>query len=66
MTICIRRCASFDEERRADAEFWRQFSPDERVALLEEMRQEWLVKNGRRDEGLRRTVRVTALHASLQ
>jgi hypothetical protein len=60
MTVWIRRCASFAEERQADAEFWRQYSPAERVAILEDMRRDWLVKNGRRDEGLRRTARLLA------
>ena len=57
MEIWLRRCASFDEEREADAEFWSRFTPDERVSVLEEMRREWLERNGRVDEGLRRTVR---------
>lgn len=57
MDIWLRRCDSFAEESEADAEFWDGFSPDERVSILEEMRHEWLRKNGRSDEGLRRTVR---------
>jgi hypothetical protein len=57
MDIWLRRCDSFAEEREADAEFWDAFSPDERVSILEEMRNEWLQRNGRSDEGLRRTAR---------
>ena len=57
MEIWLRRCASFDEEQEADAEFWSRFTPDERVSILEQMRREWLEKHGRVDEGLRRTVR---------
>ncbi|HVT04505.1 MAG TPA: hypothetical protein VHL58_14150 [Thermoanaerobaculia bacterium] len=56
MTPWIRRCSSFAEEAVADAEFWAGFSPDERVAILEEMRQEWLDEHGQSDEGLRRTL----------
>ncbi|MCA1734014.1 MAG: hypothetical protein LC732_10490 [Acidobacteria bacterium] len=58
MDIWLRRCASFAEEAEADAEFWRRFTPGERVSILEQMRREWLESNGRVDEGLRRTARV--------
>jgi hypothetical protein len=58
--VWIRRCSSFEEERVADREFWQQFTPSERVMILEEMR---LGKadgsERRRDaEGLRRSLRV--------
>jgi len=55
MEIWLTRCSSFDEESASDAAFWRQFSPDERVAILERMRLEWLEEHDRCDEGLRRT-----------
>jgi hypothetical protein len=58
--IWIRRCASFKEERIADREFWQQFTPSERVMILEEMRLGSAEGNERRRdaEGLRRSVRV--------
>ena len=37
----LRICASFEEEAEADREYWQQFSPVERVALIEQMREEW-------------------------
>lgn len=37
----LRICTSFEEEAEADREYWQQFSPTERVALIEQMRQEW-------------------------
>jgi hypothetical protein len=58
MTVWLRRCTSFAEEAEADREFWARFSPDERVAIVEQMRREWMEKNGRLDEGLRRTARL--------
>jgi hypothetical protein len=58
MTVSLRRCRSFAEEAEADREFWARFSPDERVAIVEQMRREWMEKNGRRDEGVRRTARL--------
>lgn len=39
--VWFRRCASFEEEAEADRDFWLQYSPDERVALVEEIRKEW-------------------------
>jgi hypothetical protein len=57
MDIWLRRCLSFEEEADADREFWARFSPDERVSILEQMRREWLERNGRVDEGLRRVAR---------
>jgi hypothetical protein len=37
----LRVCTSFEEEAEADREYWQQFSPGERVALIEQMRHEW-------------------------
>ena len=37
----LRICASFDEEAEADREYWQQFSAEERVALIDQMRHEW-------------------------
>jgi hypothetical protein len=56
--IWIRRCASFDEERAADREFWAQLTPAERIAAVEELRAQWASMSGHGHEGLRRTVRV--------
>ena len=58
MDIWLRKCSSFEEEEQADREFWQQMSPDERVAAIDDLRQDWLKMKGSRDEGLRRTVRV--------
>ena len=58
MDVWFRRCNSFAEEEIADLEFWTQFTPDDRVRILEDMRREWLEANGRHDEGLRRVARV--------
>ena len=56
--LWIRKCASFAEERAADREFWRQMTPDERVAAVEELRAQWAALRGSSHEGFRRTVRV--------
>jgi hypothetical protein len=58
MTIWVRRCQSFEEERAADREFWATISPDERVALVEELRHEWARISGQAIERLRRTARL--------
>jgi hypothetical protein len=58
MELWVRKCASFSEERAADRDFWRQMTPDERVAAVEELRAQWAALTGARHEGLRRTVRV--------
>jgi hypothetical protein len=41
VTVWLRRCASFEEEAEADREYWSGFAPDERVALIADLRQEW-------------------------
>jgi hypothetical protein len=33
--VWVRKCASFDEDRAADREFWAQSRPSERVVLVE-------------------------------
>ncbi len=58
MDIWVRKCSGFEDERRADREFWARMSPDERVAVVEQLRREYLELRGQPDEGLRRTVRV--------
>ncbi|MFW6012465.1 MAG: hypothetical protein ACOC92_02010 [bacterium] len=56
----MRKCSSFEEERRADREFWSTLPPDERVAAVEELRQEWARMRGTDEDlqGLRRSARV--------
>ncbi|MGA8808413.1 MAG: hypothetical protein WB973_11095 [Thermoanaerobaculia bacterium] len=46
MTVWLRRCASFAEEAVADREYWSAFAPDERVALIADLRREWNTMNG--------------------
>src|ERR1043166_5260913 len=46
MAVWLRRCASFAEEAEADREYWSRFTPDERVALIADLRQEWNSMNG--------------------
>ena len=58
MALWVRKCASFAEERAADREFWQRLEPDARVAAVGELRAQWLVLTGARDEGLRRIIRV--------
>jgi len=56
--IWIRRCDSFEEEARADREFWESLTGEERVEALEDLRREAWKVTGERVEGLRRAVRV--------
>jgi hypothetical protein len=58
MDVWVRRCASFEEEQRADRQFWRQMTPEARIQALEELRAQWRTTAGDGHEGLRRTVRV--------
>jgi hypothetical protein len=54
----VRKCGSFAEEARADREFWASMTGDQRVAALEELRQEAWKVTGEPLQGLRRTVRI--------
>ena len=56
--VWVRKCASFEEDRRADREFWQTVSPDDRVAVVEDLRRQWAKLKGLDDQGLRRTVHV--------
>jgi hypothetical protein len=58
MTVWVRKCASFEEDRQADREFWSALAPDDRVALVEQIRRDWTKISGHPFERLRRTVRV--------
>jgi hypothetical protein len=61
MAVWIRKCTSFEEERRADREFWAQTTPEQRVAAVEELREHWSKQQGDGVERLRRVVRVVDL-----
>lgn len=41
MTLWLRRCATFEDEAEADREYWQQYSPDERVAQMNDLRMDW-------------------------
>jgi hypothetical protein len=56
--VWLRKCSSFEEENQADLEFWQRMTPNERVALVEQIRAEWWERNGDGEQGLRRAVRV--------
>jgi len=56
--VWVRKSNSFDDDRRADREFWRAASPEARIAAVEALRQHWAKLKGISHEGLRRTVRV--------
>jgi hypothetical protein len=56
--VWVRKCASFEEARDADREFWSRMTPDARVAAVGELRAHWAAMQGDDDQRLRRTVRV--------
>ena len=58
--IWIRKCNSFEQEAEADREFWARMTPDERVAVVEDLRLEWAEQQGEDEPRLRRAVRVLA------
>lgn len=41
MDLWFRRCDSFEEEAEADRAYWREFTADERVALIDDLRHDW-------------------------
>jgi hypothetical protein len=45
VTIWFRSCATFAEEAEADRDYWRQFPAEERVAQMEELRNDWARMN---------------------
>jgi hypothetical protein len=57
VTVWIKRLSSFEEEAEADAAFYRAMSPEERVAILEQLRAEWNAAHDESDQRLRRVVR---------
>lgn len=58
MTILVRRFLSFEEEQKADREYWAAMPPDAGVAMVEQIRREWAAFSGHPEERLRRVVRV--------
>jgi len=56
--LWIRKLDSFEDEARADREFWAAVTPDDRVAALEEIRRDWFKIHGGHDPGLRRVLRI--------
>jgi hypothetical protein len=60
MKTWVRKLSSFEEEQNADREFWSRITPNERVAIVEELRQDWARMQGNDEDlqGLRRTARV--------
>jgi len=41
--LWFRKCASWEEEAEADREYWAQFTADEKVALIEDLKRRWLL-----------------------
>jgi hypothetical protein len=58
MDVWVRRCSSFAEEAAADAEFWAAMTAEQRVAAMDEVRNDFLRATGAPDERLRRVLRV--------
>lgn len=60
MTVWVRKVAGFDQEKRADREFWAQLTPDQRVAVVEDLRREWIERQHGQEaaQRLQRVVRV--------
>ena len=56
--IVVRRFSSFEEEQTADREYWAAIPPDDRVAMVEQLRRDWATFSGHTEERLRRVVRV--------
>jgi hypothetical protein len=57
-SVWLRRHESFAEEARADREFWASMTPDQRVAVIDQLIIDWLRLRGAGHEGLRRSARV--------
>ena len=56
-TIAVRRFSSFEEEQKADREYWAAMAPDARVAVVEQLRRDWAAISGHTEERLRRVGR---------
>src|SRR5687768_10818784 len=46
VSIWLRRCATFEEEAQADRDYWQQYSPGERLAQMDDLRNDWARMNG--------------------
>ena len=47
--IWFRKCATFEEEAEADREYWAQFSADEKVALIGNLKHRWAMMSNASD-----------------
>lgn len=56
--LWLRKLSSFEEENRADREYWQSMTPNQRVGIVEQMREEWWQDHGDGEPGLRRAVCV--------
>jgi hypothetical protein len=56
--LVVRRFSSFEEEQKADREYWAAIPPDDRVAMVEQLRRDWATFSGQTEERLRRVLRV--------
>jgi pyruvate formate-lyase activating enzyme-like uncharacterized protein len=59
--IWVRKCSSFEEAEEADQEFWAQMTGDERVQVLEQMRQDAWKITGEPLERIQKVVRIIRL-----
>lgn len=46
------------EAEEADVEYYRSMTPEERIAIVEMLRQQWYKIHGETEQGLRRVVRI--------
>jgi hypothetical protein len=56
--MAVRRFDSFKEEQKANREYLAAVTPDDRVAMVEQLRRDWATISGQIEERLRRVVRV--------
>lgn len=43
----VRVCTSWEEEAEADREFWLRFSPEERVGIVDTLKEQWTAMTGK-------------------
>ncbi len=43
----VRVCTTWEEEAAADREFWLRFSPEERVAIVDTLKEQWTAMTGK-------------------
>jgi hypothetical protein len=56
--IVVRCFDSFKEEQKANREYLAAVTPDDRVAMVEQLRRDWATISGQIEDRLRRVVRV--------